>query len=194
VPHHSQPDQAEQAEQAAHQQLTGAPASTIEDVAGPAAGPGRRGVVALAGAAALGVAGVASLAACGSGSSAGSATTPAASGGGAAAGSSSAAGSSAAAGGGALAKLADVPVGGAVAAAGPDGKPIIISQASAGTVTAVSALCTHAGCKVLIQNGKLDCPCHGSVFDLSGKVLKGPAATPLPAVAVKISGTDVVAG
>jgi len=184
VPYHHSP-----LEQAAHDQVTGAPAPAAGDVAdlaaGPVSGPGRRGVVALAGAAALGVAGVASLAACGSSSSAGSATTPAASGG-------SAAASSPAAGGGALAKLADVPVGGAVAVAGPDGKAIIITQASAGTVTAVSALCTHAGCKVLIQNGKLDCPCHGSVFDLSGKVLKGPAVAPLPAVAVKVSGTDIV--
>jgi ubiquinol-cytochrome c reductase iron-sulfur subunit len=35
--------------------------------------------------------------------------------------------------------------------------------------------CTHLGC-VPISNGKgWRCPCHGSVFDLSGRILSGPA-------------------
>ncbi len=39
--------------------------------------------------------------------------------------------------------------------------------------------CTHLGC-VPIDNGKgWRCPCHGSVFDLSGRILKGPAPTNL---------------
>jgi Rieske Fe-S protein len=155
------------------------------ELTGPDAGPDRRRVMLLGAAAGLGVAGVAGLAACGSGSSAG-------------AGASSAVASAPAAsgsGGGALAKLADVPVGGSVAAAGPDGKPIVISQPQAGTVVAFSAVCTHQGCKVAPAGKTLDCPCHGSTFDaFTGKNLSGPAPTPLPAVAVKVSGTDVVAG
>lgn len=45
--------------------------------------------------------------------------------------------------------------------------------------------CTHAGCRIASQNnGELQCPCHGSKFDLqSGKVLKGPAAKPLKQLA-----------
>jgi Rieske Fe-S protein len=139
--------------------------------------------MALGAAAALGTAAVAGVAGCGSGSSGGSAAAPAA-------GSSAAAG-----GGGALAKVSAVPVGGALAAAGPDGQPIVIAQPTAGKIVAFSAICTHQGCKVLVDGSKLNCPCHGSMFDaFTGKNLGGPAPTPLPAVPVKVSGTDVVAG
>lgn len=141
------------------------------------AAPDRRSVMALGAATALGVGvGVTTLAACGSGSSGGG-TSPAA-----------------AAPGGPLAKVSDVPVGGAKSATGPDGKPIVITRPTAEKVEAVSAICTHMGCSVLVQGTKLNCPCHGSQFDLTGKVLQGPAAAPLPPVAVKVSGTDIVAG
>ena len=39
----------------------------------------------------------------------------------------------------------------------------------------VVGLCTHLGC---VPNRKADgwfCPCHGSVYDNSGRILKGPA-------------------
>jgi|TARA_Y100001960_G_scaffold48223_2_gene48900 ubiquinol-cytochrome c reductase iron-sulfur subunit len=45
----------------------------------------------------------------------------------------------------------------------------------------VIAVCTHLGC-VPNDGGNFDgwlCPCHGSQFDLSGRVRKGPAATNL---------------
>jgi cytochrome b6-f complex iron-sulfur subunit len=97
-------------------------------------------------------------------------------------------------GGGALAKLADVPVGGAVAAQGPSG-PIIVAQPTAGQVVAHSAVCTHAGCMVAPSGAQLACPCHGSMFDaFTGAVVRGPATAPLAAVPVKVSGQDVVAG
>jgi cytochrome b6-f complex iron-sulfur subunit len=45
---------------------------------------------------------------------------------------------------------------------------------------AVSATCTHLGC-LLISNGlQFSCPCHGSEFDLNGRILVGPADIPLP--------------
>lgn len=170
---------------------TGRPAQAAADPAEHlelAQGPARRSVVVLGAAATLGAAGIAGLAGCGSSSS------------GTAAAGSPAAGASApaaagAAGGGALAKLADIPVGGSALAAGPDGQPIVIAQPEAGTVVAFSAVCTHQGCKVAPAGKELNCPCHASVFDaFTGKNLRGPAPSPLPAVAVKVSGTDVVAG
>ncbi len=45
----------------------------------------------------------------------------------------------------------------------------------------VMAICTHLGC-VPIKGGKHDgwrCPCHGSQFDLSGRLRQGPASTNL---------------
>lgn len=44
---------------------------------------------------------------------------------------------------------------------------------------ALSLLCTHLGCLVTVNEERISCPCHGSQFDLQGKVLKGPAARPL---------------
>jgi cytochrome b6-f complex iron-sulfur subunit len=158
---------------------------------GPAAdadGPARRSVVALGAAAALGVAGVAELAGCGSSSSAASAAPSATAG-----GASPAAGARAAAG--VLLPLAKVPVGGSALAAGPDGKTIVIARPESGKVVAFSAICTHQGCKVIPNGKQLDCPCHGSVFDaFTGAVRHGPAPSPLPSVAVKVSGGNVMAG
>ncbi|NNE47720.1 MAG: Rieske (2Fe-2S) protein [Rhodothermales bacterium] len=48
---------------------------------------------------------------------------------------------------------------------------------------AMSAVCTHLGCTVSPdeKTGRgFRCPCHGSVFDEDGRVLEGPAPTPLP--------------
>jgi Rieske Fe-S protein len=150
--------------------------------------------MALGAAAALGVTGVTALAGCGSSSSAGSTGSTAAAGTSAAGGSASA-GAAAGGSGGALAKLSDVPVGQSFSAAGPDGKPIVISQPTAGQVVAFSAKCTHQGCTVLPQDKTLMCPCHGSTFDpATGKNLGGPAPSPLNPIAVKLSGTDIVAG
>ncbi|SFC38081.1 cytochrome b6-f complex iron-sulfur subunit [Flagellimonas taeanensis] len=35
--------------------------------------------------------------------------------------------------------------------------------------------CTHKGCELSIGGGIFNCPCHGSEFDPSGRVLEGPA-------------------
>jgi Rieske Fe-S protein len=40
--------------------------------------------------------------------------------------------------------------------------------------------CTHEGCPVNPPvNGIIACPCHGSRYDLNGRVLHGPAQYPL---------------
>jgi thiosulfate dehydrogenase (quinone) large subunit len=45
-----------------------------------------------------------------------------------------------------------------------------------GTLTAMSAICTHAGCQVGYQGGTVVCPCHGATYDAStGAVTGGPA-------------------
>jgi len=113
-----------------------------------------------------------------------------------AAASAGAGGSSAAAGGAAvagIAALADVPVGGGKILA--DAK-IVLTQPTAGTVKAFSAVCTHAGCTVAdVSGGTINCPCHGSKFKIEdGSVAGGPAPKPLPPVAVSVQGGQVVRG
>lgn len=47
----------------------------------------------------------------------------------------------------------------------------------AGVLHTVSATCTHLGCLVSFNTAERswDCPCHGSRFDIDGRVLQGPA-------------------
>lgn len=44
---------------------------------------------------------------------------------------------------------------------------------------ALSLVCTHLGCTVVVTEDTLSCPCHGSRFDRRGMVVKGPADRPL---------------
>lgn len=89
--------------------------------------------------------------------------------------------------------LADVPVGGAVAARTASGDDVLVAQPEAGTVVCFSAVCTHMGCVVEPDGAELRCPCHGSVFaSATGENIEGPAPRPLDAVAVEIRDGQVV--
>ena len=89
---------------------------------------------------------------------------------------------------GAIAKTADVPVGSGVVV-----DSVVITQPTAGDFKAFSAVCTHKGCDLdKVADGTIDCPCHGSKFNLDGTVAKGPADKPLEAKAVKVDGDSIV--
>jgi Rieske Fe-S protein len=91
-----------------------------------------------------------------------------------------------------LASVASIPVGNAVSAT-LDGKPILISQPTAGKIVAFTAICTHQGCTVAPAGKEFQCPCHGSVYNAAtGAVIQGPAPLPLAAIPVKVVGGNVV--
>jgi glycine/D-amino acid oxidase-like deaminating enzyme/nitrite reductase/ring-hydroxylating ferredoxin subunit len=63
-------------------------------------------------------------------------------------------------------------------------RKVAVHRDESGALHERSAICTHLGC-VVAWNGAertWDCPCHGSRFDVDGKVLHGPALAPLAAV------------
>jgi cytochrome b6-f complex iron-sulfur subunit len=96
--------------------------------------------------------------------------------------------------GGALAKVADVPVGGGKVVDGPNGKTMLV-QPAAGEIKAFSAVCPHQGATVdAPQGGVITCPLHGSQFDgATGELRGGPATKGLDPVTVSVQGEDIVA-
>lgn len=60
------------------------------------------------------------------------------------------------------------------------------------TIYALDLVCTHLGCTVNVTPTELVCPCHGSIFDIRGNVLKGPADRPLARYGVEVRGENVV--
>jgi Rieske Fe-S protein len=102
----------------------------------------------------------------------------------------SASGASAAPAGNVIAKTADVPVGSGLIV-----DKVVVTQPTAGVFKGFSATCTHAGCTVnKIADGTIDCPCHGSKYNLDGTVAKGPAQKPLPAEDITVQGDEIVLG
>ncbi|WP_409239039.1 Rieske (2Fe-2S) protein [Streptomyces sp. PA5.6] len=130
-------------------------------------GPSRRTVVATIGAAGL----AAALSACGGGESGGDGTAEGD-------------------GGGVLARTSDIPVGGGKIFKDAE---VVVTQPTKGEFKAFSSLCTHKGCPVTgVENGTVNCPCHGSKFDIAdGSVRGGPAPKPLPAVSITVTGGSI---
>ena len=97
--------------------------------------------------------------------------------------------------GAAVATLAELPIGGTKNFQAADGSPAVVFRTAAG-VFAYSRVCTHQGCIVNYDAGAhlLACPCHGAQFDPTkdGKVVAGPAPTPIAKIKVAIKGDKVV--
>lgn len=161
----------------------------------------RRTVLRCAAMVALAGAGAPLLAACGSSDTSGSGSTGGSTGSStgtspSASGSSSAPASSgtpsASSGGGTvLGPVSDVPVGGGKVFT--DAK-VVVTQPTAGTYKGFSAVCTHQGNPIgSVEGGQIVCPFHNSHFSITdGSVVSGPAPTALPAVKVKVQGSNIV--
>lgn len=73
--------------------------------------------------------------------------------------------------------LADV--GGAVLVESPAGV-FLLARTGPNTFGALEAVCTHEGCTINGADGTTYvCPCHGSRYDRSGRVIQGPARASL---------------
>jgi cytochrome b6-f complex iron-sulfur subunit len=56
----------------------------------------------------------------------------------------------------------------------------LVARVAQDTFNAMTAICTHEACTVTrFQSGTFQCPCHGSEYNTSGGVTKGPAPTAL---------------
>ncbi|MFF9912804.1 Rieske (2Fe-2S) protein [Streptomyces sp. NPDC013457] len=90
----------------------------------------------------------------------------------------------------ALAQTSDIPVGGGTIF---KEEKIVVTQPTADDFKAFSAICTHQGCIVAkVENGTIDCACHGSKFRITdGSVVNGPATRPLPAEEITVSGDSI---
>jgi Rieske Fe-S protein len=87
-----------------------------------------------------------------------------------------------------IAKTADVPVGSGVIV-----DKIVVTQPTAGVFKGFSSKCTHAGCTVnKVADGTIDCPCHGSKYNLDGSVANGPAQKPLEVENITVQGDSIV--
>ncbi len=70
-----------------------------------------------------------------------------------------------------VAAVTQIPTGHAMQVSTASLDAVIINDG--GTITAVSGVCTHLGCKLQPDDAsrKLNCPCHQTAFSWSGKVL-----------------------
>ena len=84
----------------------------------------------------------------------------------------------------------EVPVGGGAVLG-----DVVVTQPTGGDFRGFSSTCTHAGCTVSdVSGGTINCPCHGSKFNLDGSVHTGPASAPLAPRSVSVQGDSVVVG
>ena len=74
-----------------------------------------------------------------------------------------------------------------------EGAQVIVVNVDGSTIRAFSSVCTHQGCATnwAFSSGLFECTCHGSRFNTSGQVVRGPAASNLPEYSVSRNGDTV---
>jgi len=69
---------------------------------------------------------------------------------------------------------------------------VIIARDSNGNFIGLSDVCTHQGCTISFDGtSQFPCPCHGSIFDENGNVVRGPAASAVKKYNTTLTGTKL---
>lgn len=73
-------------------------------------------------------------------------------------------------------------------------QPIVLVRSDPGQITATNSRCTHMGCTMAFNelNYTLDCPCHGSSFELDGRIVTGPASEPVKSYPTQYDGRTLI--
>jgi 3-phenylpropionate/trans-cinnamate dioxygenase ferredoxin subunit len=95
---------------------------------------------------------------------------------------------------GKVASIKDVPAGKMIAVEN-SGQKMVVANVN-GSYYAIGSICTHRGCKLsegTLNGDQVQCPCHGSVFDIkTGTVVRGPATNPEKAFNVRVDGDSIM--
>jgi cytochrome b6-f complex iron-sulfur subunit len=69
---------------------------------------------------------------------------------------------------------------GSMALVQTSGTAFLVARTAQDSFSALSAMCTHQACTITgFSNELFICPCHGSEFDPTGRVVRGPATLAL---------------
>jgi len=69
--------------------------------------------------------------------------------------------------------------------------PICLYKMDIDVYSASLLYCTHRGCELNVGGGIYSCPCHGSEFSVTGKVLEGPAIKDLKTFKTEIDNENI---
>jgi len=79
---------------------------------------------------------------------------------------------------------------------GKERKARVFIVSSSGTITVLSAVCSHLGCLVNYRKESREfvCPCHGGKYDRTGRNIAGPPPAPLTNYPVEVKNGMVMVG
>jgi cytochrome b6-f complex iron-sulfur subunit len=65
---------------------------------------------------------------------------------------------------------------------------VIYLVRSGAAVRALDSTCTHLGCRTRFNpdSKRIECPCHGGMYDATGQVLSGPPPSPLRSLPTRV--------
>jgi len=71
---------------------------------------------------------------------------------------------------------------------------IVYLVRSGDSVRALDSTCTHLGCRTRFNPDlkRIECPCHGGMYDVTGRVIGGPPPSPLQTLPTRIENDRVL--